>query len=126
MFGQVIHSQLYNHILPFIPSTQLGFIKGTGTQDCGTAIAFTATQVLEDREECRIVSLDIRGAFDSVWWSGLLSHLRSIGMRSKAYRLLCSYLSNRSLFVVANGKTSTCREFTAGVPQGGCLVPYII
>ena len=121
----VIHSQLYNHILPFIPSTQFGFIKGTDAQDCGTAIAFTATQVLKDQEECRIISLDIRGAFDSVWWSGLLSHLRSIVTRSKAYRLLCSYLSNESLFVVANGNMSTCQEFTAGVPQRGVWCPIL-
>ena len=51
VFERVIHSQLYHHILPFSPSTQFGFIRGTGAQDCGTAIALTATQVLEDREE---------------------------------------------------------------------------
>jgi len=46
-------------------------------------------------------------------------------MRSKAYCLLCSYLSNRSLFVVANGNSSACREFTAGVPQGGVWSPIL-
>ena len=35
-------SQLYWHISPYIPSTQFGFIKGTGAQDCGVALAFTA------------------------------------------------------------------------------------
>ena len=66
-------------------------MKGTGAQDCGTAIAFTAIQALEHCEECRIVSLDIRGAFNSVWWAGLLKHLWSVGLRS-----------NRSLLVVAH------------------------
>ena len=47
----------------------------------------------------------------------VLSHLKSIGIRSKAYRLLCSYLSNRSLFVVANSNASSCWKFTAGAPQ---------
>ena len=79
-------------------------------------IALTTTKVLEDCEECWIVSLDIRGEFDSVWWAGLLSHPRSIGMRGKAYCLLCFYPSNRSLFVVANGNTSFYQGFTAGVP----------
>ena len=50
----------------WLPPSQFGFLKGTGAQDCGAAMAFTATQALEDRQECRIVSLDIRGAFDSV------------------------------------------------------------
>ena len=69
--------------------------------------------------ECRIVSLDIRGAFDSVWWNRLLQHLWSVGMRGKAYCLLCSYLCDRTLFVVAHGDTSSQRPFTAGVLQDG-------
>jgi len=55
VFEWVIHSQLYHHIFPFIPCSQFSFIKGTGAQDCGTAITLAATQVLEDREECRII-----------------------------------------------------------------------
>ena len=62
--------------LPLIYSTfTVWILKGTGAQDCGAAMVFNATQALEDRQECRIVSLDIRGAFDSVWWDGLLQHL---------------------------------------------------
>ena len=75
--------------------------------------------------ECRIVSLDIRGAFDSVWWNGLLQHLWSVGMRGKAYCLLCSYLCDRTLFVVAHGDTSSQRPFRAGVLQGGICSPIL-
>jgi len=46
-------------------------------------------------------------------------------MRSKAYCLLCSYLSNRSLFVVDDVDTSACREFTAGILQGGVWLPIL-
>ena len=102
VFEHVLHSQLYCHISPYIPPTQFWFIRGTGAQDRGTTLAFTAIQALEHWKECRIVSLDIRGAFDSVWWNGLLQHLWSVGMRGKAYCLLCSYLCDKSLFVVAH------------------------
>ena len=64
-----------------ILSLQFGFVKGTKAQDRGTVLAFTANQALEHRMECRIVSLDIRGVFDSVWWDGLLQHLWSVGLR---------------------------------------------
>ena len=67
VFERVIYSQLYRHISSYIPPAQFGFIKGIGAQDCGTALAFTAIQALEHQMECRIVSLDICGAFDSVW-----------------------------------------------------------
>ena len=108
----------------FSSASQFGFMKGTGAQNCGTAVALTAIRALEHHEECRIVSLDIRGTFDSVWWVGLLKHLCSVSLRSKAYGLLCSYLC-RSLFVVAHGDTSSQRNFTAGVPQGGVWSPLL-
>ena len=113
VFEWVIYSQIYHHMF------QLLNLEGTGAQDCRTAIAFTTIQALEHLEECRIICLDIHRAFDSVWWAGLLKHLWSTGLRSKAYGLLCSYLCNRSLFVVAHGDTSSQWNFTAGVPQGG-------
>ena len=50
-------------------------MKGTGAQDCGATVAFVVTQALNSRQECRIVSLDIKAAFDKIWWSGLLNHL---------------------------------------------------
>ena len=125
VFERVIYSQLYRHNSPYIPSTQFGFVRGTGAQDCGAALAFTAIQALERRQECRIVSLDIRGAFDSVWWGGLLQHLKSVGLRGKAYCLLSSYLCDRYLFVVAHGDTSSLQPFTAGVPQGGIWSPIL-
>ena len=52
---------------PFIPYSQFEFVKGSGAHDCGAALAFTTIQALEHHPECRIVSLDICGAFDSVF-----------------------------------------------------------
>ena len=47
LFERVISSQLYNCITPFVLQSQYGFLKGSGTQDCATAIALFATQALE-------------------------------------------------------------------------------
>ena len=33
------------------------------------------------------MAFDIRGAFDRVWWRGLLAHLYSIGIKGKAFAL---------------------------------------
>ena len=81
-------------------------------------MTFTTTQA-EHRQECRIVSLDIHGAFDSVCLDGLLQHLWSMGVRDKAFCLLQSYLRERRLFVFCCGHTSSQLPFTAGLPQGG-------
>ena len=63
-----------------------------------------------------MVSLDIRGAFDCIWWNGLLQHLGCIS--SKGFALFQSYLSNKYLYVVANAKESSQYPIQAGVPQG--------
>ena len=47
IFERVIYSQLYRYISTYIPSTQFGLVRGTGAQDCGTALALTAIQALE-------------------------------------------------------------------------------
>ena len=125
LFERVISSQLYNYITPFIPQSQYGFLKGTGAQDCGTVIALFATQALELRQECRVVSLDIKGAFDRIWWNGLLQHLSCIGVCGKAFALFRSYLSNRYLYVVANAKESSQYPIQAGVPQGAVWSPML-
>ena len=49
----------------------------------------------------------------------MLNHLWSIGVRQNVFSLLASYLSDRYLFVVANGQESSLYPVTAGVPQGG-------
>ena len=66
LFECVIDSQLYNFLAPNIPQNQYGFLKGTGAQDCGATIAFSATQALNCLQEC-ILSLYTKGAFDKIW-----------------------------------------------------------
>ena len=73
---------------------------GTGAQDCCATIAFITTQALNYQQECRIVK-------EPLIKSGLLDHLWSIDIRQKAFSLISSYLSDRYLFVVANGQESS-------------------
>ena len=41
---------------------------------------------------------EFKGAFDKVWWRALLAHMWAVGVRSKAFKLMQSYLSDRALF----------------------------
>ena len=49
---------------------------------------------------------------------GLLAHLWAVGVRSKAFKLMQSYLSDRAFFVVTNGDTYSHMSIESGVPQG--------
>ena len=51
------------------------------------------------------MALDISKAFDSVWHAGLLHKLKSYGISGQIFGLVSSFLSNRRLQVVLDGKS---------------------
>ena len=69
--------------------------------------------------------LDIFKAFDRVWHAGLLHKLKSYGISGQILSLISSFLSNRQLQVVLDGKSSQEHPVNAGVPQGSILGPTL-
>ena len=54
----------------------------------------------------RAVALDISRAIDRVWHAGLLHKLKSYGISGQIFGLISSFVSNRRLRVVLDGKSS--------------------
>ena len=73
----------------------------------------------------RAVALDISKAFDRVWHAGLLHKLKSYGISGQIFGLISSFLSNKQLRVVLDGKSSQEYPVIAGVPQGSILGPTL-
>ena len=73
----------------------------------------------------RTVALDISKAFDRVWHAGLLHKLKSYGISGQIFGLISSFLSNRRLQVVLDGKSSQEYPVNVGVPQGSILSPTL-
>ena len=73
----------------------------------------------------RAVALDISKVFDRVWHAGLLHKLKFYGISGQILDLICSFLSNRWLRVVLDGKSSQEYPVNAGVPQGSILGPTL-
>ena len=73
----------------------------------------------------RAIALDISKAFDRVLHAGLLHKLRSYGISGQIFGLISSFLSNRRLRVVLDGKSSQEYPVNAGVPQGSILGPTL-
>ena len=73
----------------------------------------------------RAVALDISKAFDRVWHTGLLHKFKSYGISVQIFGLISSFLSNRQLRVVLDGKSSQEYPVNAGVPQGSILGPTL-
>ena len=71
------------------------------------------------------MALDVSKAFDRVWHAGPLHKLKSYRISGQVFGLISSFLSNRRLRVVLNGKSSREYSVNAGVPQGSILGPTI-
>ena len=71
------------------------------------------------------MALDISKVFDRVWHAGLLHKLKTYGISGQIFSLISSFLSNRQLRVVLDGKSSQEYPVNVGVPQGSILSPTL-
>ena len=71
------------------------------------------------------VALNISKAFDWVWHAGHLHKLKSYGISGQIFGFIFSFLSNRQLRVVLDGKSSQEYPVNTGVPQGYILDPTL-
>lgn len=69
-------------------------------------------------------SLDIAGAFDTVWPHLLLSRLRSLDMPKYLFQWLYRFLQNRRASFRIQGQLYE-HDLTLGVPQGSSLSPTL-
>ena len=73
----------------------------------------------------RAVALDIFKAFDRVWHAGLLHKLKFYVISGQIFGLIPSFLRNRRLRAVLDGKSSQKYPVNVGVHQGSVLGPTL-
>ena len=71
------------------------------------------------------MALDIFKAFDRVWHAGHLHKFKSDGISGQIFGVISSFLSNRWLRVVLDGKSSQEYPVDAGISQGSILGPAL-
>ena len=102
-----------------------GFRSSRSTADLLTVVSDRIGRAFNRPGSTRAVALDISKAFDRVWHAGLLHKLKSYGISGQIFGLISSFLSNRRLRVVLDGKSSQEYPVNAGVPQGSILGPTL-
>ena len=83
-----------------------GFRSSRSTADLLTVVSDRIVRAFNRSGATRTVALDISKAFDRVWHAGLLHELKSYGISGQIFGLISSFLSNRQLRVVLDGKSS--------------------
>ena len=110
--------------MAFFSDFQYGFRSSQSTADLLTVVSDRIARAFNRSGATRAVALDISKAFDRVWHAGLLHKLKSFGISGQIFGLL-SFLSNRRLLVVLDGKCSQEYPVNVGISQGYILGPTL-
>ena len=86
-----------------------------------------STSSIDDAKLQIVITLliDLKKAFDTIDHRILLRKLYSYGIRGSMLKWMESYLTDRSQYVVFDGKVSQTRGIKCGVPQGSILGPLL-
>ena len=123
----VVNNRIVDHLekCGLFSDFQYGFRSSRSTADLLTVVSDRIARAFNRSGASRAVALDISKAFDRVWHAGLLHKLKSYGISGQIFDLISSFISNRWLLVVLDGKYSQEYPVNAGVPQGSILDPTL-
>ena len=127
VFEKLVNNRIVDHLekCGLFSDFQNGFRSCRSTADLLTVVSDRIARAFNRSEATRAVALDISKAFDRVWHAGLLHKLKSYGISGQIFGLISSFLSNRQLRVVLDGKSSQEYPVNAGVSQGSILSPTL-
>ena len=127
VFDKLENNRIADHLekCGLFSDFQYGFRSSRSTADLLTFVSDRIARVLNRAGATQTVTPDISKAFDRVWHAGLLHKLKSYGISGRIFGLISSFLSNRWLRVVVDGKSSQEYPVNVGVPQGSILGPTL-
>ena len=127
VFEKLVNNRIVDHLqkCDLFSDFQYGFRSSRSTADLLTVVSDRIARAFNRCGTTRAVALDISKAFDRVSHAGLLHKLKSYGISGQIFGLLSSFLHNRRLRVVLDGKSSQEYPVNAGVPQGSILGPTL-
>ena len=108
-----------------LPKKQFGFRSKQGTNHLLYSLISQVTQNSNKKLVNKIALLDFSKAFDLCDHKLLLAKLRYLGFSKDTCKWFKSYLTNRKLYCLVNGKKSKMYDIKLGVPQGSILGPLL-
>ena len=127
VFEKLVNNRIVDHLekCGLFSDFQYGFRSCQSTADLLTVVSDRVARAFNRSGATRAVALDISKAFDRVWHAGLFHKLKSYGISGQIFGLIFSFLINRRLGVVLDGKSSQEYPVNVGVPQGSILGPIL-
>ncbi|GBM10684.1 Putative protein in type-1 retrotransposable element R1DM [Araneus ventricosus] len=103
---------------------QHGFRVGRSCETANSSLWGAISSALSDKGKVFVLSLDVAGAFDSVWRQSILSRLVIAGCPMNIFRVMRDYFSDRKVVFFHDDEQWTFGA-ERGVPQGSCSGPFL-
>lgn len=129
--GKLMERIMQNRLEFFLESNsiftanQAGFRRCRGTYDILATLKNIICNTFEKKEYCVAVYLDLEGAYDTVWHSGLSYKLETAGIPLYITKWIKEYLHNRTVSVRVSNHLSEKTVMKTGLPQGAVLSPIL-
>lgn len=107
-----------------IDFNQFGFTPQKSAVQAISAVVNVLEATKSNNQFAVVVSLDITGAFDSVWWPVILFGLRRFSVPCDLYRMIENFLCNREARLYLSGQLFQ-KGVSRGCPQGAKLSPLL-
>ena len=127
IFEKLVNHRIVNNLEKYglFSDFQYGFRSSRATTYLLTVVSDRNARAINRSGATRAVAFDIFKAFNRIWDAGLLQKLKSYGISGQIFGLISSFLSNRQLRVVLDGKSSQEYPVNAGVPQRSIRGPTL-
>ncbi len=120
-----VQSWISTFSIDFPNKQQQGFTKSLNCVTTSFTLSETIWSALESDSTVFAAFLDIKRAFDTVWHSGLMKKLKSLGIKGHLLRIINQCYLNVESAVLLNGVSSTWFPVKRGVRQGGVLSTFL-
>ena len=108
-----------------LSDNQFGFRQGKSTSDALRKLKRRMRMAIARRKYCVVVSFDIRNAFNTIKWRGIMEALRRAGVPRYLRTILKEYGTGRELLFEGVGGIALTYQVNRGVPQGSVLGPTL-
>ena len=126
-FEKLVNYRIVDHLekCDLFSDSQYGLRSSRSNEDLIAVVSDRIARAFKRSGINQAVALDISKVFDRVWHAGLPHEFKSYGISGQIFGLISSFLSNRRVLVVLDGKSSQEYPVNAGVPQGSILGPTL-
>jgi hypothetical protein len=125
LISGIVAKRLEKYLTKIIGRAQKGFLKQKSIHTCTANIITCISQSWVEREECGILCVDFKKAFDSVEHAAIRMVLEFFNFGVNMVGMVMTLLNGRiSRVTVENGYSETL-HIARGTPQGDRASPYI-